>query len=287
MTRSVDVVIVAYACEATIQRCIDSVMDDPVVASIVVVDNASPDRSAAIAATAGATVIAAENRGFGAGCNTGASAGVSPLLLFLNPDAAAGAGTVSGLAAALDQHPGWGAVASELHDPHGRPEPVARRRPSIARAVLEPGIAGRLDAEQYRRRLPHGGEVDWLSAAALMCRRSAFDAIGGFDERYFLYGEDADLCLRLGRAGWAVAWIPGLPTLHDSGGSTAGDADRGKSAWASGWLRLVQTHHGHPRAARLALLVGLRGRAMLWRVAGRSDRAIAWTAAARTAGVTR
>lgn len=280
MTGRVDVVIVAHRSASTIEACVTSALAEPLVSTVVVVDNDSPDDSGTIAAGAGALVVSAPNRGFGAGCNVGFRATTADLVLVLNPDAELRSGTLRALVAHLDATPTCGIVASDLEAPDGTPEPVARRRPSLLRCPLEPGLAARLDASWYRRRSPVGGPVEWLSGAAFLVRRAAMASVGGFDERYFLYGEDVDLCLRTSRAGWTTDWVPGHATTHRSGTSSAGLGDTAKEAWARGWRRVLDDHHRHPRAARAATTAGLRGRALVWRALGRPDRAAMWRRAA-------
>jgi N-acetylglucosaminyl-diphospho-decaprenol L-rhamnosyltransferase len=73
---------------------------------------------------------------------------------------------------------------------------------------------------------PSERPVGWLSGSCLLVRRAAFDGIGGFDERYFMYMEDVDLGDRLGRAGWLNVYIPGSEILHDKGHSTGRDPSR-------------------------------------------------------------
>lgn len=275
--RDVDVVVVAYGSEPTIARAVASARRDDVVRDVVVVDNASPDRSADEAARAGARVVRAEaNRGFGAGCNIGVAATAAPYVLLLNPDAAVAPGTVSGLRRALAGDASVGVIASDVVDADGVPQPVRRRFPSVWRTPLEPGLAGRLDERWYRRRSPRGGTVDWVSAACALVRREAYEAVGGFDERYFLYSEETDLCARLADAGWTVRWVPGLATVHLSGRSTTALAGDGKVAWVDGFLRFARTHHRHPGIVRTALVAGLAGRVAAWRLAGRRPASTRW-----------
>ena len=267
---AVDVVVVAWRSAATLPACLASVVGDPAVASVTVVDNASPDESASVAAALGARVVeAGRNVGFGAGCNLGAAGGAAPYVLLLNPDAAVAAGTVAGLAAVLDADPRAAAVASEVGDDH-----VRRRFPRVWRAPLEPGLAGRLDERWYRRH--PGRAVDWLSAAVLLVRRSALEEVGGFDERYFLYWEEVDLAVRLRRAGWELRWVPGLPAAHAAGGSGGG-----RPAWAAGLVRWAGDHARRPRLLRAAVMAGLVARAVAWRLVGRRERAASWAEAAR------
>ena len=150
---SVDVVIVAYNSEATIASAIESVIGEPVVDQVVVVDNRSPDRSADLAKALGASVIHSDvNSGFGAGCNLGAKGTGGPWILFLNPDASMDPGSLAGMLEYAADRPEVAVVASEVLGPSGRPQPVRRRFPAWWRAFAEPGLAARWDEWYYRRR---------------------------------------------------------------------------------------------------------------------------------------
>jgi GT2 family glycosyltransferase len=111
---------------------------------------------------------------------------------------------------------------------------------------------------------------EFLQGAALLLRREAFDAVGGFDERFFMYGEDADLCERLRAAGWEVELCPAARFVHLGAASTSGRADAMHRELLRSWLRLIAKRDGMGRAerARRALLVALRVRAA---VAPRSE----------------
>ena len=278
------VVVVAFNSAGVLPRCLASVVGADDVSDVVVVDNCSPDDSAEVAARAGARVVrAADNRGFGAGCNLGVEATNAGAVMFLNPDAAAGPGTVDGLARHLESHPRAAVVASSVRHPSGRPEPVRRRFPSVARAALEPGLAARLDERWYRRHARGRPQVDWVVAAAMLVRRTAFDAVGGFDESFFLYCEELDLCARLCDAGWEVHWVDGFPSSHESGTATRTLPGAGKVAWAEGFMRATRRHQRHPSLIRASVVLGLGGRAVAWRVLGKRARSRDWASAARSA----
>ena len=207
----------------------------------------------------------------------------APLVLLLNPDAAVSAGTVAGLRSALSGHGDVAAVGSTVLAGDGRPEPVRRRFPSVRRALLEPGVAARLDERWYARRAPDGGPVEWLSAACILVRRDAFEAIGGFDERYFLYSEETDLCARWRQEGWSVRWLPGLPARHHGAVSTTALPGQGKVAWVEGYLRFARAHHPHPRLLQTGIAIGFGARAVLWALLGRTEKRRRYAAAARRA----
>src|SRR3954469_24613447 len=180
---------------------------------LVVVDNASGDGSpdAARRLAPGATVLeTGANLGFAAGCHAGAGASSAPLLLFLNPDAVPAPGCVDALRACAAARPGWGAWQALVTMAGGRVVNTAGNEAHF----LGFGWAGRC-GEPVTAIAPEPAEVGFASGAALVVRREAWDAAGGFDERYFMYGEDLDLCLRLRLAGWGIGIEPRAVVEHD------------------------------------------------------------------------
>src|SRR4051794_33181304 len=177
---------------------------------LVVVDNASSDRSAAVARAAGARVIPLErNVGFAGGCRAGADATGAPLLFFCNPDAQPAAGALDALRAAAAAEPSWGAWQALVTLPGGR-EVNTSGGVTHWLGLGWAGEHGRLvsDVDAALR------EVSFASGAALAVRRDAWEAVGGFDDAYFMYGEDVDLSLRLRLAGWGVGITPAARVEH-------------------------------------------------------------------------
>jgi N-acetylglucosaminyl-diphospho-decaprenol L-rhamnosyltransferase len=179
---------------------------------LVVVDNASRDGTPRVARELAprATVIEmGANLGFAAGCNAGADASSAPLVLFLNPDAMPASGCIEALAACADRRPGWGAWQALVTMDGGRLVNTAGNEVHF----LGFGWAGRCGAPVSAiDGAP--ADVGFASGAALVVRRVAWDAAGGFDARYFMYGEDLDLCLRLRLAGWGVGIEPRAVVEH-------------------------------------------------------------------------
>jgi GT2 family glycosyltransferase len=179
----------------------------------VAVDNASVDDTpAAVAAATRRTrlVETGANLGFGGGCRRGARETTADLLFFLNPDAVPADGCLDALRAAAATHPEWGAWQALVTQAGGE------RVNSAGNPVHFLGFAwaGRHDdAVAAIPSEPHA--VPTASGAALVVRREAWDAIGGFDERYFMYGEDVDLSLRLRLAGWGIGIVPAARVAHD------------------------------------------------------------------------
>lgn len=239
----VSVVVVTYQSAGTIAACLASL---PEGVEAIVVDNGSSDQTLAIvkAGFPGATAIAAgENMGFGAACNRGAAAAKGDVLLMLNPDARLEPGALEALVAALEADPGLGAVGPLVLDAEGVPE-------------LSWGDDPGLVFEWRRAREQHGRSprpappaartaVDWVTGGCLAVRRSAWEAVGGFDSGYFLYFEDADLCRRLRLAGWTVAFEPAAVARH-----ARGESARHVGAQVARWYRESQltyyTRHRGP-----------------------------------------
>jgi N-acetylglucosaminyl-diphospho-decaprenol L-rhamnosyltransferase len=182
---------------------------------LVVVDNASVDGTGRVvdAATPRVRVLAqAHNCGFAAGCNIGAAATSAPLLFFLNPDARLAPGCVEALRRTACERPSWGAWQALVTMAGGSRINTAGN----VTHFLGMGWAGRC-GEPLSQAPRHRIEVDFASGAALVVRRQAWRQVRGFDERYFMYGEDLDLALRLWSTGWGVGLEPDARVEHDYG----------------------------------------------------------------------
>jgi len=180
---------------------------------LVVVDNGSRDGTADVVREAAplARVLEQErNLGFAAGCNLGAAVSTAPLLLFLNPDATPAPGALEALRGAAGDRPRWGAWQALVTLPGGRDINTS----GGITHFLGMGWAG--SCGQPIGTAPDGPtEVSFASGAALVVRRAAWDHVGGFDERYFMYGEDLDLALRLWLSGFGVGLVPAAHVEHD------------------------------------------------------------------------
>jgi len=229
-------VVVNYNSGGELERALRSIADE--LTSVpwegVVVDNASADESAkAVSAFAPVRLRRnSENVGFGRGVNQGVRETTAPYVLIMNPDCRLVAGAMATLRAELDRHDGCAIVGPRILDPDGSIQGSARGDPDMLT-----GLFGR--TAMLRRHLPflpvarrnvvvddviRSGEpsmpVEWLSGACMLARREAFEAVKGFDDRYFLYWEDADLCRRLRARGYHVRYVPGASAIHRVGHST-------------------------------------------------------------------
>ena len=194
---------------------------------VVVVDNASSDESVSVASGLPVAVVALdENLGFAGGCNVGWRAGGAPYVLFLNPDAQMSANGVLRLVDALERTAA-GAVAPRIVDDSGALEWSLRRFPQVRSIYGQALFAHRLfpeadwvdevirEPERYERE----GPCDWASGACLLVRRELLERIGGFDESFFMYCEDVDLCRRLWDLGRPVVYTPSVVCTHAGGAS--------------------------------------------------------------------
>lgn len=175
---------------------------------IVVVDNESDDGTGDVARAAGATVVRRERGGYGAAINTGAALTSGPYLAVLNPDIRFFADDVVERLMPHFDDPRVGIVAPALQLLDGRLQDSARRTPT----PLNIAIRRRVDPDHGAVRA--AGDVDWVVGACFIVRREVWDAVGGFDESYFLYFDDVDLCTRVRRAGWTVRFDPNVVVQH-------------------------------------------------------------------------
>jgi len=198
----------------------------------IVVDNASTDDSAALVsefAPQARLIRNAVNVGFGRAVNQGVAATGAPFLLLMNPDCRLVAGGVSTLRGVLESQPSCAVAGPRILDPDGAVQGSARGDPDMLT-----GLFGRTSAlrpwlpflpvarrnvvvEDAIRSERPSVVVDWVSGACMLVRRDAFLAVGGFDERFFLYWEDADVCRRLRALGHHVRYVPGAAAVHRVG----------------------------------------------------------------------
>jgi GT2 family glycosyltransferase len=214
-------------------------------AQLYVVDNASTDASADIAEAAGARVVRnAENRGFAAAANQGAALGTGELILFLNPDATLAPDDLALLVRAFDD-PSVGAAGPRLVHPDGAEQRSCWPFPSPVRTWREAfGFAS--------------ASADFVVGACLLVRRDAFERLGGFDERFWLYGEETDICRRLRDCGLRVVHVPEARAVHVGGASSAALGSATFEHFQRGAELFIRKHHGRGGLAlhRLGLLVG-------------------------------
>jgi GT2 family glycosyltransferase len=223
----VDTVIVSYNSRDTLLDGVRPLLDMPDV-SVTVVDNASADGSLDVLAGLDVRAIqSGRNGGFGFGCNLGAAAGVAPYVLFLNPDARIEPADLERLVAVLDVEPEVAIVGPRLLDGSGGLIPNLRfdqrGRTIWARALFLHRLMPRSRWWNEINRSPEAHDSahypEWVSGACMLVRRSVLERIRGFDERFFLYCEDMDLCMRARAAGGLIRYEPDVTVRHQEGRS--------------------------------------------------------------------
>lgn len=228
------VVVVSHRSAATLEHCLRSVLASAASVELIVVDNASDDGSAGLAVRLAAAeprlrvVANGDNRGYAAACNQGAAIANGDALLFLNPDAFIAGDTIAVMRAHLAGHATVGLLGARVVDSRGRPcGPQRRREPTARRSLMSvtglarlepwlPALAG-VEAPQPSARPTAIEPVDAVNGAAMLVRRDAFAAVGGFDAAFRLHAEDLDLCRRLRDAGWRVARAGDVTITHIGG----------------------------------------------------------------------
>jgi GT2 family glycosyltransferase len=222
-------IIVSYDSARWLEPCLDSLWAHAgdCELEVIVVDNGSSDGSAELVERRfpAARVLRSENRGFAHGNNLGVRATDAPFVLFVNADTEVRSGTFGELLADLRARPGVGLAGCRQIAPDGSLHPSIRRFPSARRLFFEA-----LGSEQLPFRSPALGEreldlavydrdvaCDWTSGSFMLARRDAVLAAGLMDERYFIYCEEPDLCLRIRDAGYEVRHLPAMTILHHAG----------------------------------------------------------------------
>jgi GT2 family glycosyltransferase len=259
----VSALIVSHNAKDLLLQCVQAVVasaDVPV--EVVVVDNDSSDGSAAAIAAEypQATVLIQErDLGFGRAANVGLERCTGRFILLLNPDVTMDLQSIGRLADFLLTRPDAGAVGPRLLNPNGTPDPEARRAFPLPSTMFYRTIGlskifpksprfGRHNMGHLDETDVH--EIDAASADCLMLRRAALDRVGFFDPRYFMYGEDIDLCYRLKLGGWKVFYLPTAGAIHHER-ETPGQAEKQKMLFEEHRARWTYyfKHHAEEQSA--------------------------------------
>ncbi|MEZ0362081.1 glycosyltransferase family 2 protein [Mycobacterium sp. pUA109] len=280
MSDVLPVVTVTYSPGPHLDRFLASLSlatDRPV--RVLMADNGSTDGTpqAAVARYPNVELLTTgANLGYGSAVNRAVTqltddGGHGEFLIVANPDVQWGPGSIDALLDAAARWPRAAALGPLIRDPDGSVYPSARHLPSLIRggmhAVIGPVWPSNPWTSAYRqeRLAPNERPVGWLSGSCLLVRRAAFDEVGGFDERYFMYMEDVDLGDRLGKAGWLNVYVPSAEVLHHKGHSTGRDPARNLAAHhQSTYTYLADRHAGWVRAPlRWAMRTALATRSRL------------------------
>jgi len=256
---NLSIIIVSYNARADLERCLSSLAAAPLRSDceVIVVDNASADGSAEAARLMGVRVIeAGSNVGFARANNIGFRASRSAYVLLLNSDTvvtpgpdAHGMGTIDQLLSRLSHDGDVAVIGPRLVDGDGRAElsfgrmigpwnEWRQKRLVTGQARRDARISARVEAMTRREQF-----VDWVSGACLLVRRADAEAVGLFDERYFMYTEDVDFCAAIRARGRRILFMPSVEVTHLRGQSAASAPGPTKQAYARSRLAFYEKHH--------------------------------------------
>jgi N-acetylglucosaminyl-diphospho-decaprenol L-rhamnosyltransferase len=264
--------VISYATREHLPACLCALEREPV-REVIVVDNASPDGSAEVVRSRYPSVTLIANRanvGYGAAANQAVAAAGGEYVLLLNGDAVPEPGAVSALARYLDEHARAAVVGPQLRSVDGSLQPSCYPflTPLNVLMVMSglngliawlPGLrAWHLPTSAHDIARP----VPWVKGAALAIRKSAFDAVGGFDESFFLYSEEQDLSYRLAAAGWETHFAPVAVVRHVERASSPGREDAVTEQIFRSLIHFYRRHYSWRRLVglRFALAVLMSGR---------------------------
>ncbi|MCC6476879.1 glycosyltransferase family 2 protein [bacterium] len=278
----VTAVVVTFESAATIERCLEPLLQSEEVSLVVVVDNASRDETLTELPDDDSRLRKIRNErnlGFGAACNVGARLSESEFLLFVNPDAQLPALSTQYLLNFLRFRLEAACCGPAIRDEHGLFDPAARRGlPTPLNALgrlfhLEKLFPHNRALSGYT--MPWAGferemMVDSILGACMMIRREDFMRVGGFDEDYFLFGEDIDLCYRLAKAGREIWYVPSAHMTHIGGASMAKEPRLARREFFRAMEIYWRKHRPRGWSGILSVFViaGIRLRAMLDRIIG-------------------
>lgn len=230
MNSKVDVVIVNWNSGAQLLECISSLSNyaSQYIGKVIVVDNGSVDGSDnCLESFTGLEVVlirAGDNLGFGKACNLGAKEGESGYILFLNPDASVYKNTLCQSLSFMNDHPGVAVCGVQLKDEENHVSRSCTRLPTVSSY-----LAHSVGLDRFLPKLGHfmgewdhtdSRSVDHVIGAFYLVRRSVFESVNGFDERFFVYLEDLDLSNRIKAAGWQIFFLSSVQAYHKGGGTS-------------------------------------------------------------------
>jgi hypothetical protein len=251
-------------CLRTLTRALEGLASE-----IIVVDNASTDGSAAVIRAEFPSVQVVEsdrNAGFGAANNLGMRAARGAFFLLLNSDAFPESGAIAELVRFLQENPQVGACGPRTFNQDGSLQISCYRFTSPLHAWQENLWLSRGYGDWAHDTVR---EVDFVIGACMAVRREVFEEIGGFDERFFMYSEEADWQRRIWNAGWKIVFVPTARVTHLGGASGAAHSDKVPTYFWESLDYYGRKHHGVLGliAIRAAMVVGCALRAVLWSIA--------------------
>ena len=226
----VSVIIVSYNTREILRNALEALFENSkgVDMEVFVVDNNSADDSAAMVQRDFPSIrLIANNQnlGFAAANNQAFALASGRYIILLNPDAYIRPASIENCLAFMERTPKCGLAGGKIISPEGQLEPSARRFPSaLSKLLTLSGLSGKFPHSPLLNRHEFGGfahdhplEVDWVPGTFTIIRKEMIDAIGAFDERFYIYYEETDLCLRAKKAGWKVYFIHDAEVMHIGG----------------------------------------------------------------------
>jgi len=267
---SVAVLIVNYRTYEALDRCLTSLQPflgegDEVVVVDWVTDQASR-RPLAARHLFVTWVPSIENLGFAVGINRAAAATAAPVLVWLNPDTVVEGPILRELEAWLGANTTVAVAGPKVLNGDGTVQPSARRFPGLSTVLggRSTWLTRRFPNNWFSRRNllqgegRHSAEVDWLAGSCLATRREAFERLGGLDESFFMYWEDADYCRRATALGYSCHYVPTSAVRHTGGASSAHNVVPSIRAFHRSAFRLFWKHAGSARIFAPVVWAGLR-----------------------------
>jgi GT2 family glycosyltransferase len=271
---TLDVAIVSYRCRELLRACLVSIREDGGRGDTraFLVDNASADGTVEMVGSDFPEVwlhASPTNLGFSAATNLAIRAGSAPYVLVLNPDTRLTPGALEHLLGVMNDHPDVGICGCRLEREDGTFDHAARRSfPTPVSALghfLRIGRLGRAPAPlaSYRAPTIESGRVDAVNGAFMLIRRKALEEVGLFDEGYWMYMEDLDLCYRFAQAGWVTWYDPAVTVVHVKWGSSGKyRTPRLNYAFHYGMYRFYRQHYAsqHNKVLNAAVYAGIAGK---------------------------
>jgi N-acetylglucosaminyl-diphospho-decaprenol L-rhamnosyltransferase len=265
------IIIVNYNGIVFLEECLNSILQfvDFGVYEVIIIDNSSTDNSVSLIKNKFPSfnlICSPVNLGFGKANNLAVKHSHGEHLLFLNTDTILSESTPKILSDYLHQHQDIGAVSPRITFKDGSYQLSCGKLPNLAIEFIDKIRYG-LDQRWhhvfgglYNKQYSTVKEMGWLTGACLMMRRDVFEQLGGFDEAFFMYFEDKDICKRVYEAGWKVVYYPETSLIHLLGGSSSSVQKSVNTYYRDSQLYYYQKHLGKFQTAILKFYLRLSGK---------------------------
>ena len=261
------IIIVSWNVRDLLRTCLQSLqrVQSEMAFEVIVVDGGSADSSPDMVATEFPWVrliVSQENLGFPRGNNVGLAQARGEYILLLNPDTEMFPQALSRMLAYLSEHDDVGLVGPQLLNPDKTIQSSRRRFPTLVTGLLESTWLEKFAPQAVLQRyyaldlpLDQIHDVDWVTGACMLTRRSVVVQVGEMDEAYFMYSEELDWCRRIKDAGWRVVYLPEAKVLHHVGKSSEQAVTARHINFQRAKLRYFRKYHGRTAAAFLRLFL--------------------------------